>query len=836
MRNIRLAFRTLLRTPFVTTVAVLSLALGIGANAAIFSMFDEILLRPVQATNPGALVNLGAPGPKPGSQSCGQAGDCEEVFSYLMFRDLQQASKGVFSGLAAHVNFGSNLAFRKQTRSGGGMLVSGSYFPVLGLQPSMGRLIGPADDETIGAHAVAVLSYRYWETVLGSDPSVLNELITINGTPFTIIGVAPRGFNGTTLGELPDVFVPITMHSQVTSWFKDFENRQSYWAYLFGRLKPGVSIEQARAALGVTYAQILRETEAPLQKGMSAETLERFKAKTLTITDGERGQSTMHTEAKTPLTMLFAVTGIVLLIACANIANLLLARGAGRSTEMAVRLSLGAQRRQVVSQLLLESIVLALIAGLVSLLVMRWTLAVMGAILPPDAGQVITIGIRWQVVVFSAVLALVTGVLFGLFPALHSTRADLITGIRANAGQPSGARVANRFRNTLVMVQIALAMTLLTSAGLFIKSLTNVSKVDLGVKIDNVVTFAVSPELNGYEAARSKVLFQQIDEALAALPGVTGVTSARVPLLAGSNWGTDVSVEGFKSGPDIDANSRTNAVGPKYFGTLGVPLRAGREFTEADLLGAPKVAIVNEAFAKKFGLGRDAVGKRMSDRSRDTASVLGIEIVGLITDAKYSDVKKAVPPVFYLPYRQVEDVGSLYFYVKSSPGAGASVLRAIPSVVAKLDPNLPVEELRTMEQQVRDNVFLDRMIGSMSSAFAGLATLLAAIGLYGVLAYTVAQRTREIGVRMALGATGVKVRGMVLRQVATLTVVGGVAGMLAAFGVGRAAASLLYGITGIDPVVFIGSAVVLTLVSLAAGFIPALRASKVNPMEALRWE
>ena len=272
-----------------------------------------------------------------------------------------------------------------------------------------------------------------------------------------------------------------------------------------------------------------------------------------------------------------------------------------------------------------------------------------------------------------------TGILFGLFPALHSTRPDLITGIRANAGQPAGARVANRFRNTLVMVQIALAMTLLTSAGLFIRSLTNVSRVDLGVKIDNIVTFAVSPELNGYESARSKVLFQQIDEALAAVPGVTGVTAGCVPLLAGSNWGTDVSVEGFKSGPDVDANSRTNSIGAKYFSTMGVPLRAGREFTDADLLGAPKVAIVNEAFAKKFGLGRDAVGKRMSDVSRDTASVLGIEIVGLITDAKYSDVKAVVPPVFYVPYRQVEDVGSLYFYVKSAPGAGASVLRAIPA-------------------------------------------------------------------------------------------------------------------------------------------------------------
>jgi predicted permease len=832
MRHLRLAFRTLARTPFVTTIAVVSLALGIGANAAIFSLFNQILMREVPASQPGQLVNLSAPGPKPGSTSCSQAGSCEAVFSYRMFRDLEQQQK-VFTGLAAHVTVGTNLSFRKQTLSSSGMLVSGSYFPTLGLTASLGRLLGPNDDQTIGAHPVVVLSHRYWESRLGSDPTVLNETIVVNGSAMTIVGVGPRGFDGTTLGETPSVFVPITMRAVVSNWFSGFENRRGYWAYLFGRLKPGVSMEQAGTALNLIYTRILHDVEAPLQEGMSEQTMARFKARKILLEEGRRGQSSIHAEARTPLGMLFSVTGIVLLIACANIANLLLARGATRSTEMAVRLSLGAQRRQVIGQLLLEACLLALIAGGVSLLVARWTLSLMGSLLPSDA-TFLRLELQWPVVVFAAALSLGTGLLFGLFPALHSTRPDLITAIRANTGQPSGARAANRFRTSLVVVQIGLAMALLTSAGLFIASLRNVSRVNLGVNVDGVVTFAVSPRLNGYDGKRSQVLFGRIEESLRGIPGVTSVSASRVPLLAGSNWGTDVAVEGFTNGPDIDSNSRYNQLGTAYFSTFGVPLLAGREFTAADKIGAPAVAIVNEAFAKKFGLGRDAVGKRMSDDGGGTP--LDVEIVGLIPDTKYSEVKDPVPPVFYVPYAQDSTLGELFFYARAPEAGMASVLRAVPGVIAAIDPDLPVEELRTMRQQVRENVFLDRMIGTLSSGFAAIATLLAAIGLYGVLAYTVAQRTREIGVRMALGATGGSVRAMVLRQVGLLTLVGGVAGIAGALALGKAAGSLLFGLSGNDPVVFTVSAVLLALVALAAGYVPALRASRVDPMRALRYE
>jgi predicted permease len=406
-----------------------------------------------------------------------------------------------------------------------------------------------------------------------------------------------------------------------------------------------------------------------------------------------------------------------------------------------------------------------------------------------------------------------------------------VTTIRANAGQHSGARAATRFRTSLVTAQIALSMALLVSAGLFVKSLMNVSRVDLGLNVENVVVFGLSPQLNGYTTARSKVLFGRLEEELAAIPGVTGVTASLVPILAGNNWGNDVTVEGFKEDADTDDNSNFNEIGPAYFRTLGMTILSGREFTVADDSGAPRVAVVNEAFAKKFNLGRDAVGKRMS--LSDTGA-LNIEIVGLVKNAKYSEVKDEVPPLFFTPYRQ-SGTGFINFYVRTTLSPEA-LLRTLPEVVKRQDPNLPLEELKTLPQQVRENVFLDRMISTLSAAFAALATLLAAVGLYGVLAYTVAQRTREIGVRMALGADGRRVRSLVLRQVTTMTAIGGVIGLAAALGLGQLAKSLLYGLQGHDPWVIGLSILVLAAVAFGAGYVPALRASRVHPMQALRYE
>ena len=832
MSQLKFALRSLTKTPFVTAVAVLSLALGIGANAAIFSLFDQILLMPLPVEAPEQLVNLGAPGPHPGSTSCSQAGDCQEIFSYPMFRDLERAQSG-FSGIAAHVSFGANLAHSSQTSTGQGMLVSGSYFPVLGLRSALGRLLDPGDDETVGENFVTVLSYDYWANRLGSDPGVLNQSIIINGHSMTIVGVAPRGFDGTTLGAEPDVFVPISMRGLMNPRFTDFENRRSYWAYLFARLKPDVTIERAGTEINATYSAILDEVEAPLQEGMSAPTLERFRAKQITLAPGARGQSQVHREAGTPLILLLVITGVVLLIACANIANLLLARGAARSQEMAIRGSLGAGRRHLLVQLLPESLLLAMLGGVASLFVAQATLGLIGTFLPPEASNMLVLELSPTVLVFTAVVSLGTGLLFGLYPALHSTRPDLVTMLKANTGQPSGGRAAARFRSALVTAQLALSMALLASAGLFIKSLVNVSRVDLGLSTENLITFAVSPELNGYEAERSLAFFERTEEELAAIPGVTGVSAASVPLLAGSSWGSSVRVEGFESGPDIDAGSRYNEIGPNYFSTLGMPLLAGREFTLSDGAGAPKVAIVNEAFTRKFGLDtRNAVGRFMASGRGDE---LDTEIVGVVQDAKYSDVKQEVPPVFFRPYRQDDVLGSINFYVRASLEP-SQILAAIIPLMGRLDPNLPVEGLKTLDQQVKENVFLDRFISTLSAAFAVLATLLATVGLYGVLAYTVTQRTREIGLRMALGAGGAQVKGMVLKQVGRMTLIGGALGLVAAFFLGRAAESLLFGLEGSDPFVFVAVAVLLAGVAMGAGYVPAHRASKIDPMEALRYE
>jgi predicted permease len=832
MPNFRLALRTLFKSPFITLVAILSLALGIGANSAIFSLFDQMILRPLPVPAPEELVNLASPGPKPGSQSCGQAGSCDEIFSYPMFRDLER-EQASFTGIAAHRNFGASLGYSGTTLGGDGLLVSGSYFPVLAINPALGRLFTMEDDKTISGHFVVVLSHDYWRTRFELNPNVLNQTLVVNGQAMTIVGVAPRGFQGTTLGDTVDVFVPITMRSLMSPGFKGFENRRQYWAYLFGRLKPGVTREQATVAINGPYKAILNDVEVPLQKGMSEQTLAQFKVKQITTEEGNRGQSSFDNEARTPLLILLIVTGTVLLIACANIANLLLVRGAGRAAEMAVRLSIGASRRQLITQLLTESIMLAALGAVGGLVVAKWTLDLIASILPPDGSGLIAFSLSPTMLMFAGGASLVTGIAFGLFPALHSTRPDLASTLKNQAGQPGGAKAARRFRTTLATVQIAMSMALLVPAGLFAKSLMNISRVDLGLKSDHMLLFSLAPELNSYTTERTRQLFQRIEEEVGVMPGVTNVVAAVVPVLAGDNWGNSLVVEGFEAGPDTDTNASFNAVGPGYLRTMGIPLMAGREFTAADVFGTPKVAIVNQAFARKFNLGDNPIGKRFGIGGPGNKP--DIEIVGLAQDAKYSDVKREVPPQYYRPYKQEERLGYAYFYVRTATPP-EQMLATIPAVIRKLDAGLPLGDVMTMEQQIRENVTQDRLISTLSLGFALLATVLAAIGLYGVLAYTVAQRTREFGLRMALGADGGAVRGMVMKQVGRMAIIGGIVGLAIAIGVGRLAQSLLFQMEGHDPLVLTLATVALGAVAFGAGFIPALRASKIDPMNALRYE
>jgi predicted permease len=536
-------------------------------------------------------------------------------------------------------------------------------------------------------------------------------------------------------------------------------------------------------------------------------------------------------EAKVPLQILLGVTALVLLIACANIANLLLARSAARSAEMAIRLSIGASRWQLVRQLLLESCLLAVIGGIAGLFVAHWTLALILSLMPARAAESMHFSISGVVVLFAAALSIGTGMLFGLFPALHSTRPDLVSTLKGVSGQPSGAKGAKWFRTSLATAQIALSMTLLAAAGLFLKSLVNVSRVDLGLRTDHMLTFGLSPSLNGYSSERTRLLIERLETDLSHAPGIASVTVSLVPALAGSNWGNDVSVQGFQAGPDTDSNSRYNEVGAGYFRTMGIPLMSGREFTDADAPDSPKVAIVNAAFVKKFNLGSDAVGKLMGERN----GRLDTTIVGVVRDAKYSDVKRQIPPLYFTPYRQDKELVEMNFYVRTA-GDPAQSAATIADVVRRADPNLPIESLKTLDRQVEENTFLDRMMSTLSVLFAGLATVLAAVGLYGVLAFTVSQRTREIGLRMALGAAPGRVRGMVLRQIGYMTLAGGAIGLLGAYEIGKGAGSLLYQMNGTDPAILATAGVLLTGVALAAGFFPALRASRIDPMRALRYE
>ncbi|HEX2139628.1 MAG TPA: ABC transporter permease [Woeseiaceae bacterium] len=833
MNNLKSAARQLAKRPGLAAIIVLTLALGVGANAAMFSLFHQMLLEPLPVPAPERLVILSSPGPKSGSVSCSGIGECDQVFSYPMLRDLQR-EQTVFTGIAAHRGFSANIAAEGTPAiAGEGVVVNGDYFPVLRLTPALGRLIGPEDEPKIGERRVAVLSHDYWQNNFGGSASVLGTTLTVNGQRLTVIGVAPEGFSGASLGNRPQVFVPLTMRGLMEPYFpEDSENRRSYWAYLFARLKPGVTMEQAQAAINGPYRAIINEIEVPLNADSSERFIADFREKSIVLAPGARGQSRTPDDARLPLTLLFGVTALVLVIACVNIANLLLARGAMRAGEMALRSAIGASRRQMVAQLVTEAGLLGLLGCLAGLPIAAATLGLIAAIMPAEAAADLGVSLSGAAVAFAGGISLVTVFFFGLFPALAATRTPAGAVLKEQAGQQSGGRGMARFRRSLATVQIAFSMVLLVLAGLFAQSLANVARVDLGLEADSVASFGVAPVLSGYTPERSAALFRRIEEELAALPGVTSVASAMVGVVVGDGWGGNVSVEGFEAAPDDDTNAQYNKVSEGFFRTLGIPLLSGRDFSEADAAGRPEVAIVNESFAQKFGLGDDVIGKRMAFGS---GGELGIEIVGLVADAKYSQVKEEIPPQVFLPRYQDEELGFLNFYVRSGLQPG-DMLASMVQVVERLDPNLPVNGLATLPDVIRDNTFLDRMIGMLSGGFALLATLLAATGLYGVLAYSVAQRTRELGLRQALGATPGRLRSMVLRQVGWMGLIGGAAGLVLAVLLGRAAESVLFGLSGYEPAVLASAVLVLGAVITAAGYLPARRASSVDPLQALRYE
>lgn len=827
--DLRYGLRGLLARPMFAAIVVLTLGLGIGANTAIYSLFHQMLLRPLPVAAPGELVNLSSPGPKQGWSTSNNAGRSESIFSYPLFRDLEEKQDGIAT-IAAHREIAVNLSYRGKTSNSTGAVVSGGYFPVLGIAPALGRLLDRNDDTAPGSADAAVLSHAYWRNTLGSDPGVIGQTLLVNGTPLSIVGVAPEGFEGTTMGSAPAVFVPITLRwSSDPRNLPNHDNRQYHWVYLFARLAPGVTLAQAQERLNAPFKAILADVEAAQQQ-MSGAALEQFLARELQLAPGPRGQSTAPGEAAPSLLLLLGVALLVLVIACVNIANLQLARGAGRMAEMAVRAAIGASQRRMLTQLLWEAVLLALAGAVLAVPVAYAGLRVLGGMMPESDGA--ALGLMPAAVLFAFVAALLTVLIFGVFPALQLARTSPMSVLRGTSGQPGGGRATARFRNSLVVVQIAFSMTLLVLAGLFTQSLANLSRVDLGLRTESLLAFAVSPQLNGYAAAQSRQVFERIERDVAALPGVTGVASSTVRLLSNSETGNNVSVEGYVAAPGEDTDAMRNEVGPGFFATVGMPLLAGREFAEMDAASAPKVAIVNEKFAERFGLGVNPVGKRMAIGGTED---LDIEIVGLVKNAAYSGVKNETPPLVFLANRQNENLGDMTFYVRTAldPLQQASAIRA---AIARIDANLPIEDLATVSEQIRENTFADRLVGMLSAAFALLATVLAASGLYGVLSYTVAQRGREIGLRLALGAPPARLRGMVMRQIARMALIGGGIGLVAAIALGHAAEALLFGLRGHDPFVLVVSTLLLGSVVFAAGYLPARRAARTDPMNALRYD
>ncbi|HXA50466.1 MAG TPA: ABC transporter permease, partial [Candidatus Acidoferrum sp.] len=562
--------------------------------------------------------------------------------------------------------------------------------------------------------------------------------------------------------------------------------------------------------------------------------LAQFKAKKIILKPGEHGRGEMQDEARDPLTVLMGMAVLVLLIACANVANLQLARSVARTREMAIRLAMGASRGQLVRQLLTESCLIAVAGGVFGLLAARWTLHAVIAMMPPATGMqgFLSEQIDNRLLLFCMGVSVATGLLFGLFPALQASKADVVSTIKAQAGQVMGSRASNSFRRTLVTVQIALSLTLLISAGLFTKTLVNLSHIQVGIRTDHLLTFSLLPKLNRYSDERAVQLHQQLSERLAAIPGVTMSTASFVPAIAGSNESTDITIEGGRHA-DESPNSNVNSVDAGYFRTMGMALIAGREFTRADNASAPHVTVVNEAFVRRFLAGPNPLGRRIGRGGSNVK--LDMEIVGVVKDASYSDAREAVPPVFFVPIEQVKRWNAMYYYVRTGvdpESIGGQIRRA----VASLDPNLPMRELKTMQMQLEENNFAERIMTRLSGGMAGLATILAAVGLYGVLAFNVARRTREIGIRIALGADSAHVRGMVVREVLLILGIGTAVGLTAAAGTMQFTQSLLYGLKPWDAFVYTMASVVLWGVALAAAYLPARRATAVDPMVALRYE
>jgi predicted permease len=817
-QDLRYGTRLLLKNKGFTLVATLSLALSIGANTSIFSLIDALLLRPLPVKDPNRLVVVNTTVP-------GSPGRAYSSFSYPVFREMQEKNTQ-FSGMIARSGLQMSVSTEGQAERVLGELVSGSFFSTLGVNPRLGRMLTEADDQTRGAHPVAVISFNYWKRRFAEDPQIIGRTMRLNDYPFTIIGVAEEGFHGVEVGVDPDVRIPLVMDGQVRprSGGSIFEQRGSTWLALMARLKPNVTVEQAQAGTDTIF-QIARAPDVQQIRGETPDD-RGFRAQRIQLDSARSGASNLSRQFAEPLIVLMCLVGVVLLIACLNVANLLLARATSRRKEIAVRLALGAGRSRVVRQLLTEGLLLSAFGGLLGLFFARWGTDLLLTFLP--RGRTLEVRPDLRVLGFTVTLTLLTGIIFALAPALRMTRPDLIPSLKNDHVALTWSGRRWELGRLLVILQVALSLVLLVGAGLFVRSLQNLKSVDMGYHADEVVTMAIDPAQIGYKIDRLRNFYDELTEHVSALPGVKGVSFARNVPMSGSYSRFGIEVPGYDARPGEEMAVLFNQVAPQFFATFGTLMLLGRDFSARDTPESPKVVIINQSLSRRFFGSGSPLGKHLTlENYKD------LEIVGVAADAKYRNLQEAVPHTAYVPYSQYEQTGQRTMCVRAS-GDPVAIVAAIRQEVRNLDSNLPVFNVRTFAEQIDESVSTERLVAMLSTFFGIFALLLASLGLYGVMAYGVACRTNEIGIRLSLGAQRRNVVWLVMRESLLLVAIGVVVGLVFALAASRMVGTLLFDLTATDPLTIALATCLMVLVGGLAGYVPARRAARVDPLIALR--
>jgi predicted permease len=858
LQDVRYGLRVLVKKPGFTAVAIITVALGIGANTAIFSLIDAVLFKMLPVQNPQQLVLLdwtshgfpeGLMNSMSGNMNQDKSGRTTSTsFSYPTYEQIR-ARNEVFSGVLALAAMSSdlNVAYNGQPSRANGKLVSGTFFSTLGVQPALGRTLTP-DDDRIGASPAAVIGYGYWERRFGRDPAIVGRTITVNSIPFTVVGVSPPEFYGIQPGLAVEVWLPLHSQPQVeprwSPWAPPgatppvgalFAARDDWWVLIMGRLKPGVSEKEAKAGVDVVFQQSIA---ADVSSTVKAESIPH-----VGMESGSQGLAYLRTQFSKPLFILMGVVGLVLLISCANIANLLLVRGTARQKEIAMRLAVGAGRGRLIRQLLTESALLAGLGGVVGSMLAFWGTHLLVAFMA-SGRQPISLSVTPDVRVlgFTAVVSVLTGILCGLSPALRSTRVDLTPALKESPRTSRGAAYGKRglrlgFGKMLVVTQVALSLLLLVGAVLFVRTLTNLENINAGFDRRNLLLFGIDPTQDGYKGQHLADFYQELARRVGALPGVRSVTMSVHTLIGGNASVNGLRIAGYTPKPGERSDrlqTYMNLVGPKFFETMGIPIVLGRSVGEGDTATLPNVAVVNEKFVHQFLGDENPIGRRFGFGDEKTATQF--EIVGVVGDAKYSDLRREVPPTVHLSYRQYfEWSGPMHFEVRTA-GNPLDLVSAVRRVAQEMDRKLAPYEVKSQVEQIDESLFQERLFARLTSFFGALAAVLACVGIYGVMAFAVTHRTREIGIRIALGASRGQITGMILRETVALVGVGIAIGIVLALGASRLISAWLFGLRPNDPFTIAMTALLMLLVAISAGYLPSRRASRVDPMVSLRYE